>query len=60
MVSPVERFHCSLIPVRKSPEKVFTPPSSKEFLDIQETTECGFTVQRAREMIRTYSPEKGL
>ena len=29
--------------------------SSKEFLDIQATIECGFTLKRVRDMIRTYS-----
>ena len=29
--------------------------SSKEFLDIQATIECGFTLKRGRDMIRTYS-----
>ena len=29
--------------------------SSKEFLDIQATIECGFTLKRIRDMIRTYS-----
>ena len=28
---------------------------SKEFLDIQATTECSFTVKRVRDMIITYS-----
>ena len=28
---------------------------SKEFLDIQATIECGFTLERVRDMIRTYS-----
>ena len=27
----------------------------KEFLDIQATVECGFTLKRVRDMIRTYS-----
>ena len=27
----------------------------KEFLDIQATIECGFTLKRVRDMIRTYS-----
>ena len=30
-------------------------PWSKEFLDIQATIECGFTLKRVRDMIRTYS-----
>ena len=29
--------------------------SSKEFLDIQANIECGFTLKRVRDMIRTYS-----
>ena len=33
----------------------FAPASSKEFLDIQATTECGFTLKRVRDMIKTYS-----
>ena len=33
----------------------FAPASSKEFLDIQATIDCGFTVKRVRDMIRTYS-----
>ena len=31
------------------------PVSSKEFLDIQATTECRFTLKLVRDMIRTYS-----
>ena len=34
----------------------FAPVSSKEFLDIQATIECGFTLKRVRDMIRTFSP----
>ena len=30
----------------------FAPVSSKEFLDIQATIECGFTLKRVRDMIR--------
>ena len=33
----------------------FAPPSREEFLDIQATIECGFTLKRVRDMIRTYS-----
>ena len=33
----------------------FAPASSKEFLDIQATIECGFTLKRVRGMIRTNS-----
>ena len=31
------------------------PVSSKEFLDIQATLECGFTLKRVRDMTRTCS-----
>ena len=31
------------------------PVSSKEFLDILATTECGFTLKHICDMIRTYS-----
>ena len=31
------------------------PVSSKEFLDIQATIECAFTLKRVRDMTRTYS-----
>ena len=34
----------------------FAPASNKEFFDIQATIECGFTLKRVRDMIRTYSP----
>ena len=33
----------------------FAPVSSMEFLDIQATVECGFTLKHVRVMIRTYS-----
>ena len=33
----------------------FAPVASKEFRDIQATIECGFTLKRVRDMIRTYS-----
>ena len=33
----------------------FAPASSKEYLDIQATIECGFTLKRARDMTRTKS-----
>ena len=33
----------------------FAPASSKEFLDIQATIECGFTLKRVRDMIKTYN-----
>ena len=32
----------------------FAPASSKEFLDIQATLECGFTLKQVRDMTRTY------
>ena len=30
------------------------PGSSKEFLDVQATTQCGFTLKRLLDMIRAY------
>ena len=33
----------------------FTPALNKEFLDIHTTIECGFTLKRVHDMIRTYS-----
>ena len=33
----------------------FAPVSSKEFLDIQAAIECGLTLKRVRDMMRTYS-----
>ena len=42
-------------PVAVSSPSDFLPPLSKEFLDIQETTECVFTLKRVRDMTRTYS-----
>ena len=33
----------------------FAPASSKEFLDIQATTECGFSLKPIRDMTRTYN-----
>ena len=33
----------------------FAPASSKEFLDIHGTAECGFTLKRVRDMTTTYS-----
>ena len=33
---------------------------SKEFLDIQATIECGFTLKRVRDMTRTYSQSEKL
>ena len=34
------------------------PASSKEFLDIQATVECGFTLKLVRDMIKTYNPSQ--
>ena len=36
----------------------FAPASSKEFLEIQATIECGFTLKRVRDMTRTCSMYK--
>ena len=37
-----------------SPSDV-APASSKDFLDIHATIECGFTLKRVRDITRTYS-----
>ena len=42
-------------PVAVTETSDFAPASSKEFLDIQATIECGFTLKRVRDMIRRYS-----
>ena len=46
-------------PVAVTSPSDFAPASSKEFLDIQATIECGFTLKRVRDMTRTYSPQLG-
>ena len=43
-------------PVAVTSPSDFTSASSKEFLDIQVTVECGFTLKRVRDMKRTYHP----
>ena len=42
-------------PVVVTSNSVFAPASSKEFLDIQRTIECGLNLNRVRDMTRTYS-----
>ena len=42
-------------PVAVTYSSGFAPAWSKEFLDIQATIECGFTLKRVRGMTRTYS-----
>ena len=42
-------------PVAVTSPSDFAPALSKEFLDIQATIECGFTLKRIRDMTRTYS-----
>ena len=42
-------------PVAVTSTSDYVPASSKEFLDIQATIECGFTLKHLRDMIRTYS-----
>ena len=42
-------------PVAVTSPSDFAPASSKEFLDIQATIECGFTLKRVRDMIKTYN-----
>ena len=41
-------------PVAVTSPSDLAPASSKEFLDIQATIECGFTLKRVRDMTRTY------
>ena len=43
-------------PVAVTSSSDFAPASSKEFLDIQATIECTFTLKRVRDMTRTYRP----
>ena len=45
-------------PVAVTSPSDFAPALSKEFLDIQATTECEFTVKRVGDMTRTYSIKK--
>ena len=45
----------ALSPAAVTSPSDFTPASSKEFLDIQATIGCGFTLKRVRDMTRTYS-----
>ena len=42
-------------PVGVTSPSDFTPASSKEFLEIEATIECGFAVKLVRDMIKTYS-----
>ena len=42
-------------PVAVTSPSDFAAASRKEFLDIQATIECGFTLKRVRDMTRTYS-----
>ena len=41
-------------PVAVTSPSDFAPGLSKEFLDIQTTIECGFTLKRVRDMTRRY------
>ena len=43
------------IPVAVTQTSDFAPVLSKEFLDIQATTKCVFTLKHMCDMIRTYS-----
>ena len=47
-------------PVAATSPSDFAPASSKEFLDIQATIECGFTLKRVHDMTRTYTHLFGL
>ena len=42
-------------PVAVAETSDIAPASSEEFLDIQATIECGFTLKHVRDMIRTVS-----
>ena len=42
-------------PVVVTSNSSFAPASSKEFLDIEATIECGLNLNRVRDMTRTYS-----
>ena len=42
------------IPLQSSNTSDIEPVSSKAFLDIQATIECGLTLKRVRDMMRTY------
>ena len=45
-------------PIAVTKPSDIAPVSSKEFLVIHVTIECGFTLKCIRDMIRTYSQEK--
>ena len=45
-------------PVAVTSPSDFAPASSKEFLDIQATIECGFTLKRVCDMTRTCSEKQ--
>ena len=45
----------SFSPVGVTSNSGFAPASSKEFLDIQTTIECGLNLNRIRDMTGTYS-----
>ena len=45
-------------PVAVTKTSDFVPALSKEFLDIQATIKCGFTLKRVADMTRTYSHNK--
>ena len=49
-----------LIPVAVTQTLDLAPVSSKEFFDSQATIECGFTLKRVWDMIRTYNQQKYL
>ena len=44
-----------LSPVAVTSPSDFMPALSKEFLEIQATIECGFTLKRVRDVTGTYS-----
>ena len=45
-------------PVAVTSRSYFAPASSKEFLEIRATIECGFTLKYVRDMTKTHSEIK--
>ena len=51
----LDLFIMSGTSLRVNPPSDMAPASSKEFLDIQATVECGFTLKLVRDMIKRYN-----
>ena len=59
----IECFFTNYVVVGSSPVAISKPSDfltilRKEFVDIQVTTECAFTLKEVRDMTRTYSPSQ--